>query len=147
MFPFVSGLCKRNPWQVDAGCAAWLRVEGGSRNFVEELLFEVDVNVNVLFRMVCAERVPPGKCFSCRSYCTFRSILFRCTRRNFVDWPRNTENLWVISQKIQMFFLAKCVSRKRSCPYTGIFNSLRKFFPRTRESRETWHIAITSVIS
>jgi hypothetical protein len=28
--------------------------EGSPRNFVEELLFEVDVNVNVLFRMARA---------------------------------------------------------------------------------------------
>lgn len=46
---------------------------GASRrscNFAEELLFEVDVNVNVLFRIARARaRVQgsSGKCFSCRS--------------------------------------------------------------------------------
>lgn len=87
MFPFVSGLCKRElpPKSMQRSVPLDRGAEGGFRNFVEELLFEADVNVNVFFRMAHVERVPPGKCFSYRSYCRFRSILFRCTWRNFVD--------------------------------------------------------------
>lgn len=64
---------------------ASLEWEESSRNFVEELLFEVDVNVNVLFRMVRARKgFRPENVFPAAPIVDFARFS-RCTRRNFVD--------------------------------------------------------------